>query len=245
MHQIKVRNARPDFSLMSDRNTLAVALLAQLPMFRSTPRAQLAELARQSRSLRYKPGAPIVRHGEHVPGLMVVRYGLVKLSLKGDADKVLRLAGPGETFGEAALFLEDPLPVDVTALADTALVVVPAAPLLQLFEKDPRFARGMLASVCHRLQAIVADFEAATAHGARERLAAYIESLAGNGAATAQLPAAKSVIAARLGMAKETLSRLLRSFIDDGLILVTKREIRLLDRARLDAVARGDTAPQA
>jgi CRP-like cAMP-binding protein len=204
-------------------------------MFRGTPRTQLVELARRAVARQASAGSTIVPRGERVPGLMVVRSGLVKLSLKGESERVLRLAGPGETFGEAALFLEQPLPVDVTAVADTALLIVPAEPLLSLFDRDPRFARRLLASVCQRLQAMVADFEAATVHGAGERLAAYIGSL---GKDTACLPAPKAVIASRLGMTKETLSRLLRAFMDQGLISVAKREIKVLDRARLSAAAR-------
>jgi CRP-like cAMP-binding protein len=55
----------------------------------------------------------------------------------------------------------------------------------------------------------------------------------------AQLPAAKTVVAARLGVAKETLSRLLHQFAEEGLITVQRRSIRLLDRERLAAAARG------
>lgn len=226
---------------MHGQSGAAAALLARLPMFSSTPRPQLAELARQALALQKVAGDVIARRGEPLAGLMVVRYGLAKLSVKGDSEKILRLVGAGDTFGEAALFLELPLPVDVSALADTALVVVPAAPLLALFDSDPRFARGLLASVCQRLHTLVADFEAATVHGARERLAAYLDSLAAPGAAPAVacLPAAKGVVAARLGMTKETLSRLLRAFMDEGLVAVVSREIRLLDRPRLAAAARG------
>ena len=224
-----------------ERSGFAAALLAQLPMFHRTPRPQLAELARQALARQAPQGSTIAQRGERLPGLMVVRYGLVKLALKGDSERVLRLVGAGQTFGEAALFLDQALPVDVTALADTALLIVPAAPLLALFDSDPRFARGLLASLCQRLHMMVVDFEAATVHGARERLASYIGSLASPGpvAETAQLPAAKAVIASRLGMTKETLSRLLRAFMDEGLIAVANREITLLDRARLDAAARG------
>jgi CRP-like cAMP-binding protein len=207
-------------------------------MFGRTPRPQLAELARRSQSLQAAPGSVVARRGERLPGLMIVHYGLVKIALKGDAGRVMRLVGAGETFGEAALFLDQPLPVEVTAVADTALLIVPAQPLLALFDQDPRFARGLLASVCLRLQSIVADFEAATVHGARERLAAYLGSL---GEDTAQLPAPKQVIASRLGMTKETLSRLLRAFMQEGLIEVANREVRLLDRARLAALARAST----
>lgn len=226
---------------------MAAALLGQLPMFRRTPRPQLAALAQHARSVQVAAGAIIARRGEALPGLMVVRYGLVKLSLKGDTEKVLRLVGPGDTFGEAVLFLEQVLPVDVTALADTALLVVPTAPLLELFDRDPRFGRGLLASLCQRMHGLVVDFEASTVHGARERLAAYIDSLvpAGTVPPTAHLPAAKGVVAARLGMTKETLSRLLRNFMDEGLIAVVRRDIQLLDRERLAKVARGEPATRA
>jgi CRP-like cAMP-binding protein len=227
-------------SLLADGH-LVTAILANLPLFRHTSPARLAELARHSRTEHVLRGATIARRGERARGLMAVAYGLVKLSLKGDIEKVLRLVGPGETFGEAVLFLDKPLPVDAIAVADTLLLVVPAAPLLALIDADRAFARGMLASLSQRMQALVADFEATTQHAARERLAAYLESLAPPGAAPAavRLPASKTVIAARLGVTKETLSRLLRQLSDESLIVMTKRDIILLDRQRLAAAARG------
>lgn len=224
---------------MSTNGSVAAGVLANLPLFGRTPRDQLARLARQARLQYARRGELIARCGEPPSGLMAVGYGLVKLSLKGASGKVLRLVGPGETFGEAVLFLDEPLPVDVTALSDTMLVVLPAAPLIELIERDPGFARALLASLCRRMHALIADFEAATLHGARERLAAYLDALAQPDTAVAQLPAAKTVVAARLGVAKETLSRLLRQFAQEGMISVERRSIRLLDRGRLAATARG------
>jgi CRP-like cAMP-binding protein len=209
-------------------------------MFRGTPRERVAALARQSLAAHAPAGSAIVCRDEHVPGLMVVVEGLAKLALKGGSERVLRFVGPGETFGEAALVLGQPLPIDAVAVTDTSLVVVPAAPLLALFDRDRPFARELLATLCRRLQAMVADFESATQHDAGERLAAYLGSLGLN---TICLPAPKALIASRLGMTKETLSRLLRSFIDQGLISVAKREVKLLDRARLSALARGGLKP--
>jgi Bacterial regulatory proteins, crp family. len=51
------------------------------------------------------------------------------------------------------------------------------------------------------------------------------------------LPVSKSVVAARLGLHRETLSRLLRQFADDGLIAVSRRDIAILDPERLTEVA--------
>ncbi|HZM32983.1 MAG TPA: Crp/Fnr family transcriptional regulator [Burkholderiales bacterium] len=224
---------------MHSAGGVTLGVLVNLPMFRQVPRAQLAELVRGAQVVHARRGEPVARSGEPPPGLMAVGYGLVKLSLSEGGGKVLRLVGAGETFGEAMLFLEQPLPVDATALCDTLVVVLPRAPLLALLERDPRFARALLASLCQRLHELVADFQSATAYGARERLAAYLEALVEPGARAAELPAPKAVVAARLGVAKETLSRLLRQFSAEGLISVAGRRITLLDRERLAAARQG------
>lgn len=220
---------------------LVEGVIANLPMFRQVPRPLLAELMRHAHAQHVRRGEFAARRGEHLPGLLAVAYGLVKLSLRGASreEKILRLLGPGDTFGEAVLFVERPVLVDAVALADTLLAVIPAAPLLALVERDVRFTRALLASMSQRMHALVADFEATTLHGAQERVAAYLGSLAAPGAAAAavRLPAAKTVIAARLGITKETLSRILRELARQGLIAVNKREITLRSCAALAALS--------
>lgn len=221
----KVRSADP-----GDR--VAAGVLARVRLFGKAP---ASGLARASHTMHAPRGTAIARRGERLHELAVVARGLVKLSLKGDTEKVLRLAGPGETFGEEGLFLDRPLAVDITALADTLLVMVPEKALRRLLETDARFARELVASLCERLEALVAGLEATT-HGARERLASYVISIAREGTAT--LPASKTVVASQLGITKETLSRLLHRLAADGLIAVNRREILVLDQARLSAASR-------
>jgi len=60
-----------------------------------------------------------------------------------------------------------------------------------------------------------------------------------------QLPVSKTVVAALLGMKKETLSRLFRQFSSDGLIGMTRREIAILDPQRLAACASSSRAHSA
>jgi CRP-like cAMP-binding protein len=214
-------------------------VIANLPMFRQVPRQGLAELTRQARSRELRRGDIVAQPGERLPGLLAVVYGLVKLSLRGEhgEERILRLVGPGDTFGEAMLFLDRPAPVQAAALTDTLLAIIPAEPLLRLIDTDSRFTRAMLASMSQRLNALVADFEALTLHGARERVAAYLGSLAepGSGPVAVLLPAPKNVIASRLGVTKETLSRILRELAQQGLIAVKRREITLLERTALAA----------
>lgn len=218
------------------RERMAAGVIAKLPLFQQVSRQHLTELVRHARTLYFRRGQTVAQRGEPVPGLLAVAYGMVKLTLRGatGAERVLRLVGPSQTFGEVVLFLQKPMPLDAVAVVDTRLVLVPAAPLLALMEHDTHFARSLVASLCQRMHALVCDFEATTMHGAAERLAAYLESLAASPEATrVTLPAAKKLIAARLGMTKETFSRALHALAQAGLLQVAGREVVLLDRARL------------
>jgi CRP-like cAMP-binding protein len=223
------------------RERLAPAVLAKLPLFQQVSPPHLAELMRHARTLYFRRGQTVAQRGEQVPGLLAVAYGMVKLTLRGGtrAERVLRLVGPSQTFGEVVLFLQRPLPLDAVAVVDTRLVLVPAEPLLALMERDAHFARSLVASLCERMHALVCDFEATTMHGAAARVAAYLESLAASPTATrVTLPAAKKLIAARLGMTKETFSRALHELAQDGLLQVAGRDVLLVDRARLARTGR-------
>jgi CRP/FNR family transcriptional regulator len=96
---------------------------------------------------------------------------------------------------------------------------------------------------------VLSEFEAATTQRGAQRLAGYLESLrkrdSSHSTPMVQLPVSKTVVAALLGMKKETLSRLLRQFTDDGVIGMTRREIAILDPERLSAFASSSRAHSA
>jgi len=89
----------------------------------------------------------------------------------------------------------------------------------------------------------VADIEARAGRSSAQRLAAYLDSLArpqdeAEAACCAiQLPVSKTALAARLGITKETMSRLLRELKEQRLILMDRGSITILDRARLAGIA--------
>jgi CRP-like cAMP-binding protein len=218
----------------------AAGIVSRLPLFRHVSREHLDMIQREAKSHYFRRGDVVARHGEMVQGLVAVAYGMVKLALHGagGAERVIRLVGPSQTFGEVVTFMKRPLPVDAVAVVDTRIVIVPAEPLLALVSCDAHFALNLIASLSERMHALICDFEATTMHGATERLAAYLESLAEAPEATrVTLPAPKKLIAARLGMTKETFSRTLHELAQSGLVSVAGREVILLDRARLARAA--------
>jgi CRP/FNR family transcriptional regulator, dissimilatory nitrate respiration regulator len=182
-------------------------------------------------------GDTIARRGERLPGLFIVAHGLVKLALHGaeNEERVLRLVGAGQSFGEATALLGRAARYEARALREAKLVVVPAAPLFALRDREPRFGRARVHLLTERNLELLAELEAASLQRSAQRLASYLHSLANGGAErSVRLPVSKTVLAARLGVTKETLSRLLRRFAADGLIAVSRADIALLDRPGLE-----------
>ena len=188
-------------------------------------------------------GGVLTRRGEPSPGVVAVAEGMLKLSLQraDGAERVVRFVAPGETFGEAAALLGQPSAVDATALAESVVALMTTATIRSLTCRDPLFAQRMATLLAARMLDLLSEVEASELRPAGERLAGYLLRLAAprseDGRLTARLPATKTLIAARLGMKKETLSRLLHQLAGQRLIAVAQREISILDRAGLSEVA--------
>lgn len=218
---------------------LIQGLVPRLRIFWGVPAASLSPLTKQCLVLSVARGTNVVQRGARLPGVFALAYGSVKLSLRGDdaEERVVSLVSPGQTFGEAKALLGCASLCDAIALVDTKLIVIPSAAILSLMDREPRFARAMVFVLAERTLDLLGELESATQRGAH-RLAAYIVALADGNGDTVQLPVSKTLVAARLGVKKETLSRLLRSLETRGLITVERREVRILDRTGLAAVTR-------
>jgi CRP-like cAMP-binding protein len=226
---------------------LIESALEHLPLIRDLGAHREAALAKQCCVMSARRGEVVARRGGRLAGMFIVAYGTVKLSLRSqDGDeRVLRLITSGQTFGEATALLAERSRYEVHALADAKLVVVPTATLWKLLESDPRFARRMMLMLSERTLEMIDEVEAATLQRGAQRLARYLQSLLRSTSipGSVRLPVSKTLVAARLGVKKETLSRLLHQLAADGVIEVLRRDVKILDGGRLSSVA-GD-APQA
>jgi len=238
---------QPHMGMKANNGRLIEGMIANLPIFRQAARAHLGQLAHSARPRELRRGETVCRRGERVDGVYALAYGLVKLTFgREDEEKVLSLIGPGETFGEEAVFLDRPSPVEASALADSMVIMIPSPSLFWLIDRDSRFARAMISSLSLRMQGLVDDVEAGALQTGMQRVAGYLDSLAdpGSGQTSVHLPATKTVIAARLGITKETLSRLLHDLAEQKVVTVSKRDVALHDRTRLAAIAHGaETCP--
>lgn len=241
-HALHARGGNGDGASRDPR--LLEGVLSNMALFRGAAQRQMADLAARSKALHYRRGATICSQGQCQPGLFALAYGQVKLAFRGaDGDeRVVRVVGAADTFGLAIALLGRPVPYEAVALEDAFLVMVPTRAVLALVENDPRFMRTVINALAERTVTLLGEVESGALRRGVQRLASYLDSLAvpngSDGTFTVRLPTTKTVVASRLGVKKETLSRMLRELAQKGLIAVEQREIAILDRLGLLAVAR-------
>ncbi len=220
------------------------AFLANIPMFGDMEGEELDRIAAATLPVYAEKGETIVRRGDPCSGFHVVVYGQVKLGFTSPQgiEKVVEIIRPGQSFGEALMFLEKPYIVFAQALADTMLLHVLKHAVFEELDRDAGFARRMLSGLSRRLHGLVRDVEAYTLRSGSERVIGYllrdVPDDAGAGVAPVEvtLSPGKSVIASRLNMTPEHFSRILHDLAAQNLIEVDGRTVRVLDLARL----RGD-----
>lgn len=214
-------------------------LLAHLPLFRQLPAEDIALLTPGCRELRPRRGEILFQKGDTPTGFHIVAHGRIKLAFPSahGGEKVVEIIGPGQSFGEAVMFMEKPYPVFAEALVDSLVVHVSKQALFAAIERDATLARKMLAGLSLRLHALIHDLEAYCSLSASQRVVGYLlqHECLGEQTVTVELPASKQVIASRLNLTPETFSRILHSLTEAGLIAVDGRRITILD---VDALRR-------
>ncbi|MBK9607411.1 MAG: Crp/Fnr family transcriptional regulator [Betaproteobacteria bacterium] len=216
------------------------SFLANLPLFRELSKVEIERLAQATRPLRVARAEMLFHRGDLPRGFYLVVYGQVKLSFstsRGD-EKVVELIGPGQSFGEAVMFMERPHVVTCQALADSLVLHVTKEAVQEELERDPRFARRIIAGLSMRLHGLMADLEDNALRSATQRVIGYLlrdsgEGANGEGAIEVTLPAAKGVVASRLSLTQEHFSRILHELTSQGLVEVRGRLIHICDVARL------------
>jgi len=125
----------------------------------------------------YQDGQVVFRQGQLGDRMYVVATGSVQVYREDrGVETVLANIGPGETFGELALFDHHPRSASARAIGDTELRVITHEEFLDL-DCDP-VIRRMLVTLAQRLRAIDEAFERLSAKEApeRERLAEFIRT---------------------------------------------------------------------
>ena len=151
------------------------AFLANLAIFSEMGPAELDRIAAATVPQYFDKGQSIVQCGDPCTGFHVVVYGQVKLAFTSPqgVEKVVEIIRPGQSFGEALMFLDSPTSCSPRRLADSMLLHVAKHAVLD--ELGPNgFGRRMIAGLANRLHGLVRDVEAYSLRSGQERVIGYL-----------------------------------------------------------------------
>jgi CRP/FNR family transcriptional regulator, anaerobic regulatory protein len=185
----------------------------------------------------FKPGDHLFREGEPFTAIAAVRAGTVKTYIidQTGREQVLGFFLPGEVIGLNAIHAAR-YPCNAVAL-DTVTLCKFSFPMMATLATRMPGLQGQLFRLLS--EDINKAAQLAGDHSADERLAAFLIALSrryasrGFSARRFALTMARTDIANYLRLAAETVSRVLRRFQDEGMLRVERREVELLDEARL------------
>jgi CRP-like cAMP-binding protein len=212
--------------------------IGSIPFFEELPNEQIDDLSMIVSDQEFHRGQIIFSEGDEGTGFYVVVSGRVKifkLSPEGK-EQILHIFGPGDPFGEVAMFSGQHFPANAEAMEASRLFFFPRDSFSDLIKRNPSLALNMLAILSRRLRRFANLIDDLSLKEVPGRLAAHLLFLTGRkeGADELELAITKSQLASLLGTIPETLSRILGKMTAQGLIETDGRRIKILDREALE-----------
>ena len=205
-------------------------------LFADMSEPHLRSLIISMQDIHLDTGKTLFRQGQAAERFYFLREGLVKLfrlSPEGD-EKIIEIMRPRETFAEAVMFMgaQGRYPVNAEAINESRVYAFEQKIFLNLLRESSEATFGLLGSMSRRLHMLVNQIESLTLQNATYRLVAYLLEQIPRDVKTSpevQLTTPKGVIASRLAIQPETLSRILSKLRQGELIEVHGNHITIRD----------------
>ena len=191
----------------------AQEVIAALPLFDGIQSDILHRLLADSSTISRRRSTLLFGAGDEADCFYIVLAGGVKLfALTQDGrESIVEIFGPGTSFAEAAMLSTGRFPLHAEVIEDASLIRVGRRAFLHTLNSDHSLAYRMLAALVkwnRRLAAEIKDLKERTPW---QRVAEFLlsQTHVTEGKVVVLLPFNKEVLASRVGIRRESLSRVL------------------------------------
>lgn len=181
-----------------------------LPLFHGVAPGHAEHMLRVSFLQRFPAHVELVREGEAADFLHVVVDGQVEVfAAYRNRETTVSVLGSGHSFIVAAVVLDRVYLKSVRALSPARILMIPADVVRRYFSEDAAFARALAIELAIAYRGVVKELKNQKLRSSLERLANWllVTNTEAGSKGKFDLPFDKKVLAARLGMAPEVLSR--------------------------------------
>ena len=214
-------------------------VLKQSLIFSGLGESELAELSELAIERPFEPGEFIFWEEDTPDWFYVVAEGRIKVIKHSSSGKDIIIAffGPGEMFGEVAVFENKPYPASAQAITKTRVCGIRREDFLRFLAGRPHIALRIINILSGRLRDAQGRLRDLAGERVEQRLALTLLMLSSKLGAT--LPFTREEIADMAGTTTETAIRLMSRLKDGGIIRSSRGKITILNETKLRLLSEG------
>jgi len=213
-------------------------------LFNGLPKELMRQIIGNRSVQTLDKGNLIFQQGDDAHHFYVILSGWVKLfrQLPSGDEAILHMFTAGETFAEAAMFDNQKYPASAEVVADAKVLAINSDHFKTQVARNPEIALRMLATSTIHLKHLVVEIEQIKARTSIQRVAYFLLGFCPKDTVSTviELPYEKNLIATRLGIKAESLSRVLNQLRGHGVQCV-KNKIVISEISSLRRITMGDS----
>ena len=224
---------------MSSESEFAV-ILKMNPMFAGLGADELQRISGLCETRDLAAGHVLFQRGDCGDAMFRVRRGQIRIETgASDGTKLtLNLMGPGDLFGESALFDGQNRTADATAGEPSELFVLKRDDFLDFLEREPKVAIRIIQLLCQRIRWQSERMDGSGLQPLPVRLARRLCALASDFGSEVHI--SQEQLGIFVGAARESVNRQLQTWRRDGILDLQRGRILLQNMSKLTAVARNE-----
>ena len=208
-------------------------------IFSSLNEDELTELAGLAIERSLTPDEFVFWDGDAPDWFYIVAEGKVKVLKYSSLGKefIIAFFGPGEMFGEVAVFENKPYPASAQAVAETKVVGIKREDFLSFLANRPQLTLRIINVLGGRLRDAQGRLRDIAGERVEQRLASVLLMLSAKLGLT--LPFTRQEIADMVGTTTETAIRVMSHLKDRGIIGTVRGKVIILDEDKLRLLSEG------
>jgi CRP/FNR family transcriptional regulator, cyclic AMP receptor protein len=219
-----------------------IALLHRVPAFSTLGDEELAEVAAVAVPRQFGGGEVVFREGDESNTCYIVRSGHARAIREHPDGRSITLAnfGPGEIFGELAMFDDERRSATVEAIEGTEAIAILGGDMRRLLREHPDIAVKLISALGRRLRETNERLARQSFQTVQSRVAAVLAQLVaaardeGAGAGDVLITSTQADLAQLAGSSRESASRFLAVLERAGIITQGRGKLTVHDPAALE-----------
>lgn len=219
-----------------------IVLLGHVRVFAGLSPEDLAAVAALAVPRRFEAGDVVFREGDGGDTCYIVRSGLARAVRQHSDGRSITLShfGPGEIFGELAMFDEEPRSATVDVIEDTEVLAIPGRDMQRLMREHAEIAVKLNTALAQRLRATNERLSRQSFQTVQSRVAAVLAQMVaaardGNeGDSDVEIALTQADLAKLAGSSRESASRFLATLERSGVITQGRGRLTVHDPGALE-----------